>query len=68
MLHHLAGIREELHPIAGQSDPFRIPDKDFNPHLIFQVLNGIGKAGLRDEELFCGLIHRAGFDDFDNVL
>jgi hypothetical protein len=41
--------------------------EQFEAHLVFQLLHGVGKARLRDKKLFCRLGERAALHDLDDV-
>ena len=68
LLYHLAGIRKELNPILGHGNALGIAVEDFDTHLLFQVLDGIGQTGLGDKELLGCFVHGASFSDFNDVV
>ena len=56
------GIGQELLSVDGQPDMAAVLLKEFDPQLLFQLLNGVAQAGLGDVELGGGLgvVHDAG--------
>lgn len=50
LFHHLPGIGQEFDPVRGEHDAPAAPVKDGDAHLLFQIGNRFGKAGLGDEE------------------